>query len=151
MRQQQIMVPLAEESGITLDNLQLLRSYWAPSAIHAFQGLRLAKLFFTYAGTEGGLVSIARRIHQLLGVRYVLFGHTHEAELEVLSTGSPRAEYVNSGTWTKIFGESWEERLLREESEFVYVEFDRHTRKMELLRWRDELGEGERVRLFQRG
>lgn len=149
-RQREALATLAQESGITLANLQILLTLWTASAIHILRGLRLAKLFFSYTGTEGGLVSIARRIHELLGVQYVLFGHTHEADLQELTREPPQAEYVNSGTWTKIFAESWEERLLREESEFVYVQFDRQTRKMELLRWRDDLGDGERVRLFAR-
>lgn len=149
-RQREALATVAQESGITLANLQALQSLWIASAIHSLRGLRLAKSFFAYTGTEGGLGAIARRIHELLGVQYVLFGHTHEADIVEIGPGQPQAEYVNSGTWTKIFAESWEERLLREESEFVYVAFDRHTRKMELLRWRDDLGTGERVRLFAR-
>lgn len=149
-RQREVMAALALDSGITLEKLQSLQSLWISSAIHSLRGFSLAKLFFAYTGTEGGLATIARRIHDLLGVRYVLFGHTHEAVIQEIAPGEPRAEYVNSGTWTKIFAESWEERLLREESEFVYVQFDRSARKMELLRWRDDLGAGERVRMFQR-
>ncbi len=149
-RQREVMAALAVDSGITLENLQALQRLWIPSAIHSFRGFRLARLFFAYTGTEGGLTAIARRIRELLGVRYVLCGHTHEADLQEIGPGTPRAEYVNSGTWTKIFAESWEERLLRGESEFVVVEFDRRTQRMELLRWCDDLGAAERVRLFQR-
>jgi len=148
-RQREVLAALAQQFAIPPASLEGIRALWAPSAIHAVRGLQLAMSFFRAAGPPGGLAAVARQIHRLLGVRYVLFGHTHEADLQVIDPGPPRAEYVNSGTWTTIFAESWEEHLLHEESEFVFVEFDRLTRKMELLRWRDDLGEGERVRLFQ--
>jgi hypothetical protein len=51
----------------------------------------------------------------------------------------------------KVFASSYEERLLKEENEFVYVHLREEVGKikMELLRWNDSLGEGERVRLFE--
>ena len=38
-------------------------------------------------------------------VLYIIFGHTHEADLQRLS-GVSGGEYVNCGSWTKIFSKS---------------------------------------------
>jgi hypothetical protein len=47
-----------------------------------------------------------------------------------------------------VFSE--EERLLREEKEFVYVQILKQpSLQMELLKWKDELGKGQRVNLFE--
>ena len=144
------LLALARETGLPQATLQQLRGLWVPSAIHH---LSKGQLILAFSGATGGdapLTSVANRISALLGVRYVIFGHTHETDLQSIPSGPPRAEYVNSGTWTKIFATNFEERLLKEESEFVYVLVDRLKPKIELLRWRDDLGEGERVRLFAR-
>jgi hypothetical protein len=87
-------------------------------------------------------------------VRYVVFGHTHEADLRSLgkkddNQDSWSHEYVNSGTWTRVFTDDFSERLVKDENEFVLVMIDTSTGKMELLRWRDDLNQGERVSLFQ--
>ncbi|MEF9438544.1 MAG: hypothetical protein L0922_07355 [Candidatus Mariimomonas ferrooxydans] len=87
-------------------------------------------------------------------MRYVVFGHTHEADIHLHSKteDGKRAEYVNSGTWTKSFAANHEEALLKSENEFVYINFTRDAQrnnvKMELLRWNDSINDGERVRLF---
>ncbi|MFQ5847309.1 MAG: hypothetical protein ACE5IQ_06480 [Candidatus Methylomirabilales bacterium] len=141
---------LSGQTGLPVDRLSELQALWVQSAIHHAPKWRLFLAFLGAAGGDDPLTSFANRISALLDVRYVVFGHTHEADLQPLSNGPPGAEYVNSGTWTKVFAENVEERLLKEESEFVYVLIDRAGPKIELLRWRDDLGAGERVRLFQR-
>lgn len=141
---------LSLETKLSIETLKELRDLWVPSSIHKLSWWRLILAFFGTAGGDAPLTSVADRISGLLRVRYVVFGHTHEADLQPLPSGPARAEYVNSGTWTKIFAANFEERLLKEESEFVYVLVDRVKPKIELLRWRDDLGEGERVRLFDR-
>jgi hypothetical protein len=82
-------------------------------------------------------------------VKHLVFGHTHEADFRPLGLEDQAAEGINSGTWTKVFAENYEERLLKDENELVFVEIDTLRPKMELLRWRDDLGKGERVRLFK--
>lgn len=47
-------------------------------------------------GFSDNLVRVAQQIIQQQGVSLVVFGHTHEARLEVLQGGV----YANSGTWT---------------------------------------------------
>ncbi|MCX7854642.1 MAG: hypothetical protein N2556_01460 [Anaerolineae bacterium] len=47
-------------------------------------------------GFSDNLVKVAQQIIQQQGVSLVVFGHTHEARLEVLQGGV----YANSGTWT---------------------------------------------------
>lgn len=47
-------------------------------------------------GFSDSLVKVAQQIIQQQGVPLVVFGHTHEARLEVLQGGV----YANSGTWT---------------------------------------------------
>lgn len=149
-RQQAALDRIAADFGLGREKAMGLKNLWVPSAIHMLSKPRLACMFFGQAGGAEPLTTFADRITALLGVRYVVFGHTHDADLQPLPSGPPRAEYVNSGTWTRVFAANFEERLLKEESEFVYVLVDRTKPKIELLRWRDDLGEGERVRLFQR-
>jgi hypothetical protein len=91
----------------------------------------------------------ASMISNTLEVRYVVFGHTHEADLWVLSRDG-KHEYSNSATWTKIFSENPGDRLLHEEQESVFIQILRDgNHRLELLRWKDELGRGERVSLFE--
>ncbi len=47
-------------------------------------------------GFSDNLVKVAQQIIQQRGVSLVVFGHTHEARLEILQGGV----YANSGTWT---------------------------------------------------
>jgi hypothetical protein len=72
--------------------------------------------------------------------------------LSILPDGK-KSEYINSGSWTKMFVENYEEALLRSENEFVYVHIGydekKQDTKMDLMRWNDSLGEGERVKLFK--
>lgn len=78
----------------------------------------------------------AARIAELLGIRYVVMGHTHDAELYDIGTPtSPPREYFNTGTWTKVFSE--EERLLRDDLELVFLEGVRAqgALRMRLLEW----------------
>ncbi len=56
-------------------------------------------------------------MEELLNVKYIVMGHTHDANLQQL--GNSR-EYFNTGTWTKVFSE--EEMLIREECEFIFVQ-----------------------------
>jgi hypothetical protein len=93
---------------------------------------------------------MASLIREQLGVRYVAFGHTHEADLLSLSHDAG-SEYANSGTWTKIFSNNPAERLLHEEQESVFIRILKDEGdKLELMKWRDELGRGERVNLFEK-
>ena len=74
----------------------------------------------------------ASQIHGLLDVKYVVMGHTHEADLH---DSGPNRHYFNTGTWTKVFGE--EERVLREEKEFTFVRVTgtRQNRQARLMKW----------------
>jgi predicted phosphodiesterase len=104
--------------------------------------------FFTY-NTEDIYEEKASMIQKQLDVRYVVFGHTHEVDLHLL-TPIGKAEYSNSGTWTKIFSSNPAERLLHEEHESVFVQILKdETNKLELLKWRDDIGLAERVKLFE--
>jgi predicted phosphodiesterase len=92
---------------------------------------------------------MASVIQKQLGVKYVVFGHTHDADLLLLCSNE-KAEYTNSGTWTKIFSSNPAERLLRHEQESVFVQILRDEKdRLELMKWRDDLGRGERVNLFE--
>lgn len=110
---------------------------------------KLFRAFVRGTPSSRALEKKAYSIQKLLNVPYLVFGHTHEAHRKLFSRGERRAEYFNSGTWTKVFTKSMEERLLKEESEFVYVQLDRDERKIEFLRWRDDLNGGEPVLLFE--
>jgi hypothetical protein len=144
------LIELSNETGLGLSMLRKLKTFWIPSAIHNLSTCRLICAFFARAGREAALRLFANEISQLLSVRYVVFGHTHEVDLHPLLNGPPQAEYVNSGTWTKIFAARSEERHLLEESEFAFVRIDREKPRIELLRWLKDQGKERRVCLLQR-
>lgn len=143
------LLELSKETELDPDDLRKLKALWVKSALHHLSKWHLFWAFLCRAKEDAPLGKAADEIRRLLGVRYVVFGHTHEADLQLLHDGPPRVEYVNSGTWTKVFAARLEERLLKEENEFVYVRVDRKQPRMELLRWREDRDEGERVRLFE--
>ncbi len=96
------------------------------------------------------LVERAGQIAELLGVQYVVMGHTHDAELYAIGRQVDRErEYFNTGTWTKVFSE--EERLIREEVEFIYVQGVRRSDglQMKLLEWDDGAGCPRLLKLFR--
>lgn len=149
---------LANGSGINVDQAQELKKHWVPSALHNSSKWGLLMRFIDNSKLDSRYYwEKARSIKRILGVRYVVFGHTHDADIRDISESSEskRSEYVNSGTWTKAFAANYEEALLKSENEFVYVNIRYHETKkdvkMELLRWNDSIKEGERVRLFEEG
>lgn len=86
----------------------------------------------------------------LLGVRYVIMGHTHDAELYALDEDDGRkTEYFNTGTWTTVFSE--EEQLIRKPVEFVFVQGLRagNGLTLKLLAWNDGAGEPRLLELFR--
>jgi UDP-2,3-diacylglucosamine pyrophosphatase LpxH len=91
------------------------------------------------------LVEAANKIASKLGVRCVTMGHTHDTDLQPLSNGG---EYFNTGTWTKVFSE--EDRLVREESELVFLSARREADgfKVKLLKWNDSANEPRLVKLL---
>jgi UDP-2,3-diacylglucosamine pyrophosphatase LpxH len=139
---------IASDFLIPEEKLIALKSNWAESAIHHMSTLRLLLRFISSEPQNELFYEAANKVKDIMGVRYIVFGHTHEADLESLAKENWSKEYVNSGTWTKVFLKGYEERLIKEENEFVFVMIDKLTLKMELLRWRDDLAEGERVRFF---
>jgi UDP-2,3-diacylglucosamine pyrophosphatase LpxH len=136
----------ADRFGIDIKTLEAASRLWIPSFLYNESKVANIWRFMTYE-PESTYRNRAARIQNLLNVKYVVFGHTHEADLFLFSHES--GEYANSGTWTKIFSKNPAEQLLREEQESVYVQILRQEGKLELMRWRDELGIGERVNLFE--
>lgn len=138
----------AQKFGLPEDKLNSIKSLWVPSSI---SNDSLPKVLYRLLSCDEGnrYIEMAGKIREILGVKFVLFGHTHEPDLRGLPNDKERmGEYVNSGTWTKLFHE--EETLLREEKEFAYAQVLREPEpKIELLKWKDELGESERVNLFE--
>ena len=139
----------AKRFKIDIESLKAIKRHWVPSFAYSKGKLGNIIKFFTYE-TEGIYEKKASMIQEELGVRYVVFGHTHEADLNLLNP-SREAEYSNSGTWTKIFSINPTERLLHEEHESVFVQILKDdANKLELLKWRDDIGQGERVKLFDK-
>ena len=89
----------------------------------------------------------AEKICHCLNVKYVLMGHTHDADLQ--SIGKKGQEYFNTGTWTKVFSE--EERLIRKAVQFVFVQALRKSDRLQvkLLEWDDSANEPRLLKLFQ--
>lgn len=138
----------AERFEIDPKNLNAIRSYWTPCFVYNKSKWENIKYFLTYKPGRR-YRNIASAIQKWLGVRYVVFGHTHDADL-FLFPPDGKAEYANSGTWTKIFSSNPTERLLHDEQESVFIQILKdEENKLELMKWRDDLGRGERVKLFE--
>lgn len=155
-RQSERVQALTEKWGLDIDVIKSIKAQWVPSAIHHSSKFMLLKRFLDNAKLNGEYYfGRAKFLQNLLGVRYVVFGHTHDADIRIFESGPEvrQPEYVNSGTWTKAFAANYEEALLKSENEFVFVHVGHMEKtgdlRMELLRWNDCLGEGERVRLFE--
>ena len=146
--QNELLKTEAKRFGLPEDKLDSLRRLWIPSSISNDRYPKLLWRFLSYEKGDTYLTN-AKKIQEIFEVKFVILGHTHDPDLRGLPTDKERvSEYVNSGTWTKVFSE--EERLLREEKEFVYVQILKRPKpKTDLLKWKDELGQGERVNLFK--
>jgi UDP-2,3-diacylglucosamine pyrophosphatase LpxH len=139
----------AERFGISIKKLQAIKSRWVPCFLYNKSMWENIRSFMSYKPGEKHR-RMASLIREQLKVRYVVFGHTHKADLVSLSSNRG-AEYANSGTWTMIFRSDPAEKLLHEEQESVFVQILRdEDNKLELMKWRDELGRGERVNLFEK-
>ncbi len=154
-KQASLLDKLADTSGLGREKIDGLKDLWVPSAIHnkTKRGLFFKFIHSPELGKEY-YRHRAREIYRITGARYIVFGHTHEADLFLLTTEEgKRVEYVNSGTWTKSFAADYAKMLLTEEKEFTLVEvrYDAPSSdyKMQLLRWNDAIGDLERVRLFE--
>lgn len=152
---EKMLESLANNSGLCISKLQALEKLWVSSALHTKSKWGLLNKFARNSKLDGKYYfKRAEKIREILGGSYVVFGHTHEADLQVFTEvpDGQKAEYVNSGTWTKTFAANYEEALLKSENEFVYVHFkvsEKNDIKMELLRWNDSIKKGERVKLFE--
>ena len=95
----------------------------------------------------GTLAIAAQKIVSRIGVRFVVMGHTHDADLQGI--GESEEEYFNTGTWTKVFSE--EERLIRDDIEFVFVQGLRTESGIELklMEWDDAAREPRLLKLFE--
>jgi len=137
----------AKRFGINIQKLQAIQSRWVPCFLYNKSMWENIWSFVSYKPGEKHR-RMASLIREQLDVRYVAFGHTHEADLLSLSYDAG-AEYTNSGTWTKIFSNNPAERLLHEEQESVFIRILKDEGdKLELMKWKDDLREGERVKLF---
>jgi UDP-2,3-diacylglucosamine pyrophosphatase LpxH len=147
-KQMELVKLEAQRFGFTEDKLRSIKNLWVPSSI---SNDSFCKVLWKFVSSKKPSLHLnrAKKIQKTLGVKNVVFGHTHDPDLRGLPSDRDRTgEYVNSGTWTIVFSE--EERLLREEKEFVYVQILKQPNlQMELLKWKDELGEGQRVNLFE--
>jgi UDP-2,3-diacylglucosamine pyrophosphatase LpxH len=139
----------AKRFGIGIENLKTIKRYWVHSFLYNEGKLHNIIRFLTYE-PGGTYEKMASMIQKQLDVRYVVFGHTHEVDLHLLNPGA-KAEYSNSGTWTKVFSSNPTERLLHDEHESIFVQILKDdANKLELLKWRDDIGLGERVKLFDK-
>jgi UDP-2,3-diacylglucosamine pyrophosphatase LpxH len=147
-KQTELLKLEARKFGLDEDKLRSIRALWVPSSI---SNDSIWKVFWKFMspGKPGIYLDMGKKIQEILGVKNVAFGHTHDPDLRGLPSDEDRTgEYVNSGTWTIVFSD--EERLLREAKEFVYVQILKQPNlQMELLQWKDELGKGQRVKLFE--
>ncbi|MEO0248926.1 MAG: hypothetical protein ABIN58_05160 [candidate division WOR-3 bacterium] len=149
IEQDKILQQEAQDFGIDLSKLQSIKRLWVPSFLYNKTRMENLWMFLSY---ESGnhLPSIASKISQELAVRYVVFGHTHNADLQAIKPDWS-AEYVNSGTWVKTFSHDLSDRLLHEEQESVFVRILKSEGdKMELLKWREDIDDATRVNLFER-
>ena len=84
-------------------------------------------------------------IDEILHPEYIVMGHCHEPDLVRFPSG---CQYINTGTWTKIF--SYESSAAREEKEFIYTRIitEGGKRKMDIMKWEGRGGTGRRANLI---
>lgn len=146
-QQCQKMFREAERFGIARTDLEAVRRLWMPCHLYNKGFAANMRSFFTTEDVNR-YQHTAAALHKIVKTPYIIFGHTHEADLQPLSEVAG-GEYVNCGSWTKIFNENLTERLIKSEQEFVFVRILKNGgAKMELMAWRDDLRQGERVKLF---
>lgn len=138
----------AARFGIEIEKLQAIQREWVPCFLYNQGMWKNIWSFITYRVRERQWMKHVFTICKELEVRYIVMGHTHEVDLHLLNPDK-RAEYSNSGTWTKIFSSDPGERLLQKEHEAVFIQIVKDEgNKLEVMKWRDDLGVGERVKLF---
>lgn len=138
----------AARFGIEIEKLQTIKREWVPCFLYNQGMWKNIWNFITYRVSERQWMNHVSAIRKELEVRYIVMGHTHEVDLHLLNPDK-RAEYSNSGTWTKIFSSDPGERLLQEEHEAVFIQILKDEgNKVEVMKWRDDLGAGQRVKLF---
>ncbi len=120
-------------------------------------GLRyvLAPALLALADVRDYLLEPAEKIWEILTsegspealrVRYLVFGHTHEPNMQKLGEGKDAPWYVNTGSWLYKVGEveTWE-RLYKD---FTFLQILRgpQPESPRLLRWNEATGRPERIR-----
>ncbi len=87
----------------------------------------------------------ASEIDNLLRPEYIIMGHCHETDLLKFPSG---CQYINTGTWTKIF--SRESSATREEKEFIFTRITDSDDglAMDLMKWEARGGTGRRANLI---
>jgi hypothetical protein len=123
----------------------LLLSRWFTFAYIVAAIAFFIRQMFPSKPKHDNLVANADYIQQKLKVPYITMGHTHDTHLVTFRSG---AEYYNTGTWTTVF--SPDERLIREESELVFLQCLRQDKGVtcKLMKWDDGPGEPRLVKLF---
>lgn len=124
----------------------LLFSRWFTFAYLLGAGAFLAWQIIFRKPERDNLQANANHLQEKLKVPCVTMGHTHDTKLCAFASG---AEYYNTGTWTKVF--SAEERLIREESELVFLQCLREGSGLtcRLMKWDDGPNEPRLVKLFK--
>ncbi len=150
------MVPEFVREGIfdPLVNVLLPVAPWAVLLVAVFGLVRGLRWLFTEEEPKRSsyLKNKSDLIAQLLGVQYVVMGHTHDPELYPIAGSFGRKdEYFNTGTWTTVFSE--EERLVRKPVELVFVEGLRAGEglSLKLLEWNDGAEEPRLLKLLRDG
>ena len=94
------------------------------------------------SGVPPNFYEAARVIAQQTGVRHVVMGHTHMAEVRALDTAGQT--YANTGTWTALAG-MWDV-IWPDNRRFTFVRLRDH--ELELLRWNDQAQRMDEVYQF---
>jgi len=137
----------ADRYGLDITRLKAIKNLWVPCFLYN-QGVPANMVRFMTDRVEGDYPRVAAIIQKEMNVRYVIMGHTHDVQLCSL-TPDGRAEYVNAGTWTKIFSDNPGDRLIHDEKEFIFIEILKdENNRLELLKWRDDPFYCDRVNLF---
>jgi hypothetical protein len=84
-----------------------------------------------------------------IDVRTIVFGHTHDPDIDDIRKIDKDFRYFNTGTWTTVFSE--DERIIREEKQFAFVWIKKNNGKLDpgLYRWNDCLKQPENLIIFE--
>jgi hypothetical protein len=145
-KQAEMFRSTAARYGLSLDQLKAIQDQWDVTT--AKGSIFHTILKYSVYSKDSPYRGVANAIRRILGVKYVVFGHTHQLDQDYETNG----DYFNAGTWMALYVDD-SDRLLREtgDVQFSFVRVLKNEggeATVELLEWDDARGAMDRVKLL---